>query len=75
MRVDRRKVLVGSAATAAAAATGVFSPAIANTDPIKIGYMPALTGPSSSTGIGIDRGTQLAVAEINKAGGIKGRQI
>ena len=78
MRISRRKVLAGSAATAAAAATatsGVFSPAIANTDPIKIGYMPALTGPSSSTGIGIDRGTQLAVAEINKAGGIKGRQI
>ena len=40
-----------------------------------IGYLPALTGPSSSTGIGINRGIQLAVQEINAAGGIDGRQI
>jgi branched-chain amino acid transport system substrate-binding protein len=40
-----------------------------------IGYLPALTGPSSSTGIGINRGVQLAVQEINAAGGIDGRQI
>jgi branched-chain amino acid transport system substrate-binding protein len=37
--------------------------------------LPALTGPSSSTGIGINRGIQLAVQEINAAGGIDGRQI
>ena len=30
---------------------------------------------SSSTGVGINRGVQLAVEEINKAGGIKGRKI
>ena len=77
MSLRRRQVLAGSAATATAlAAAGSFpAPALAQTDPIKIGYLPALTGPSSSTGVGINRGTQLAVEEINKSGGIKGRKL
>src|SRR6478672_3584892 len=75
MKISRRKALAGSAASAAALATGVFRPAIAASEPIRIGYLPALTGPSSSTGIGINRGTELAVKEINDAGGINGRQI
>ena len=56
-------------------ATGLAAPAIANSDPIKIGFLPALTGPSSSTGIGINRGMELAVEEINAAGGVNGRKI
>lgn len=75
MKITRRKVMTGSAAAAATVASGIYKPAIANTDPIQIGYLPAFTGPSSSTGIGIGRGTQLAVDEINAAGGIKGRKI
>ena len=75
MPISRRQALAGSAASAAALATGICRPAIAQSEPIRIGYMPALTGPSSSTGIGINRGTELAVKEINAAGGIKGRQI
>src|ERR1700726_2864434 len=73
--ITRRQVLAGSAVGAAALASGFPAPAIANSDPIKIGYLPALTGPSSSTGVGINRGIQLAVQEINAAGGIDGRQI
>ena len=75
MRITRRKVLTGSAAVTATAAAGIYKPALANSEPIQIGYLPAFTGPSSSTGIGIGRGTQLAVDEINAAGGIKGRKI
>src|SRR5215467_11258806 len=75
MPISRRQALVGSAASTAALAAGVFRPANAASEPIRIGYLPALTGPSSSTGIGINRGTQLAVDEINKAGGINGRKI
>src|SRR5437762_12957477 len=75
MPIKRRQVLSGSAAGAVSLATGLAAPAIAQNEPIKIGYLPALTGPSSSTGIGINRGTVLAVEEFNAAGGINGRKI
>jgi branched-chain amino acid transport system substrate-binding protein len=73
MSITRRQAL--ASAGAAAVAVGLAKPAIATNDPIRVGYLPALTGPSSSTGIGISRGTQLAVQEINAAGGINGRQL
>src|ERR1700742_3338586 len=63
------------ASAAAVLATTIARPAIAAKDPIPVGYLPALTGPSSSTGIGINRGIQLAVQEINAAGGIDGRPL
>ena len=75
MRIRRRQVLSGSAAGAVSLATGLAAPAIAANEPIKIGYLPALTGPSSSTGVGINRGVQLTLEDINNAGGINGRKL
>jgi branched-chain amino acid transport system substrate-binding protein len=72
MPMSRRQVLASSAA---AIVGSIARPAAAAKEPILIGYLPALTGPSSSTGVGINRGIQLAVQEINAAGGIDGRQI
>jgi branched-chain amino acid transport system substrate-binding protein len=72
MPLTRRQAL---ATAGAALASTLAKPAIAANEPIRIGYLPALTGPSSSTGIGINRGFELAVKEINDAGGINGRQI
>jgi branched-chain amino acid transport system substrate-binding protein len=72
MPLTRRQAL---ATAGAALASSLAKPAIAAKEPISIGYLPALTGPSSSTGIGINRGVELAVKEINAAGGIDGRQI
>ena len=71
MRITRRHVFTGSAALAGSLAC----PAIRAAEPIRIGFLPALTGPSSSTGIAINRGTMLAVEEINATGGIDGRPI
>jgi branched-chain amino acid transport system substrate-binding protein len=73
MPITRRQAL--ASAGAAALASSLAKPAIAAKDPIRVGYLPALTGPSSSTGVGISRGTKLAVDEINAAGGIDGRQL
>jgi branched-chain amino acid transport system substrate-binding protein len=73
MSLTRRQALQSAGAVVVASA--LAKPAIAAKDPIPVGYLPALTGPSSSTGVGINRGIQLAVKEINDAGGIDGRQL
>ncbi|MGH7044086.1 MAG: twin-arginine translocation signal domain-containing protein, partial [Acetobacteraceae bacterium] len=59
MPITRRHVLAGSAAGAAALTTGLARPALAANEPFRIGFLPALTGPSSSTGVAMNRGTLL----------------
>lgn len=47
----------------------------ANTEPIKIGLVAALTGPSAELGKGIEMGAKLAEKQLNAKGGVLGRQI
>ena len=44
-------------------------------DPIKIGVSGPFTGGSSSMGVSMRDGVRMAAEEINKAGGVLGRQI
>ena len=47
----------------------------ANKGPIKFGVIGAYTGPNAKPGQSMKQGVQLAVDEINKAGGVAGRQL
>ena len=44
-------------------------------DPIKIGVDGPFTGGSSSMGVSMRDGVRMATDEINKSGGVLGRQI
>src|SRR5467141_2884504 len=75
MAVSRRDVLLGSAGALGAATFSFPKPALAQSEPIKIGCLAAMTGPSSAPTIGFNRGVNFAVDAINAAGGVKGRKI
>ena len=57
-----------------ALALAAASPAIA-ADTVKVGLSGPFTGGSSSMGVSMRDGVKLAVSEINKAGGVLGKQI
>src|SRR3954466_13031865 len=75
MAISRRDVLLGGAGAAGAAAFSFPVPAIAQSEPIKVGCLAAMTGPSSAPTIGFNRGVNFAVDAINAGGGVKGRKI
>jgi branched-chain amino acid transport system substrate-binding protein len=75
MALSRRQVLLGSAGALGAASFPLARPAIAQSEPIKIGWLAAMTGPSSAPTIGFNRGVVFAADAINAAGGVKGRKI
>ena len=56
MAISRRDVLLGSAGALGAATFSFPKPAIAQSEPIKIGCLAAMTGPSSAPTIGFNRG-------------------
>ncbi len=67
-----RRTLVAAAALATCAISTVTAYAA---EPIKIGVNGPFTGGSSSMGVSMRDGVRLATDEINKAGGVLGRQI
>ena len=75
MKVTRRALSLGGAGLTATSAFGVARPAIAQSEPVRVGWLAALTGPSSAPAIGFDRGVRHAVDAINAAGGVRGRKI
>jgi len=75
MAVSRRELLVGGAGALGAASLSFPMPALAQTEPIRIGCLAAMTGPSSAPTIGFNRGVDFSVKAINAAGGVKGRKI
>ncbi len=75
MAISRRDVLLGSAGVLGTATFSLLKPAIAQSEPIKIGFLAAMTGPSSAPTIGFNRGVIFAVDAINSAGGVKGRKL
>ena len=75
MAITRRDALLGSVGAVGAATFSFPKPAIAQSEPIKIGFPAAMTGPSSAPTIGFNRGVVFAVDTINAAGGVKGRKL
>ena len=56
-------------------ALGVLSTPAMAADPIKIGVMAESSGPNAEAGVYQINGAKMALEEINKAGGVLGRQI
>ncbi|MBX3529437.1 MAG: ABC transporter substrate-binding protein [Rhizobiaceae bacterium] len=75
--VSRRTILKTAAVGVGAATLNYYGRyAVAQTnDPIRIGVMTPLSGPAETSGLAVKAGAEIAVAQINKAGGIKGRPL
>ncbi|MBL6457702.1 ABC transporter substrate-binding protein [Belnapia sp. T6] len=73
MPITRRGL--GLAGLASSLPMGLATPALAQNEPIKIGWLAAMTGPSSAPAIGFNRGVVWAAEALNSAGGVKGRKV
>ena len=60
------KLMIGSSASANLSESN---------EPITIGFIGPLTGENANIGIPIRRGVELAVEDVNSAGGVNGRQL
>src|SRR6201995_1921963 len=75
MSISRRNVLLGSAGALSAATFSFPKPAVAQSEPIKIGWRSAMSLGGSAPTVGFNRGVIFAVDAINAKGGVKGRKI
>lgn len=75
MTITRRNALFGGASLAAGAGLSIAKPVFAQSEALRIGWLAAMTGPSSAPAIGFNRGVQFAAEAINAAGGVKGRKV
>lgn len=75
MTLSRRNFSMTGAALVGASTLTLARPALANTAPIRVGWLAALTGPGSAPSIGMNRGVNFCASLINAAGGINGRKI
>jgi branched-chain amino acid transport system substrate-binding protein len=51
------------------------TPVVDLTQPIKIGYIGPLTGPSAVLGMDAVKAVEIAVSDVNKTGGVNGRKV
>src|SRR5262245_65495919 len=70
MALSRRRFVAS-----AVAASGVFSPAIAQNSPLRIGILAPRSGIAAAPGLNGIRATQWAVERVNAQGGIGGRKV
>ncbi|BAT61337.1 hypothetical protein GJW-30_1_03894 [Variibacter gotjawalensis] len=76
MSVTRRTVLKSAAAAGALAASGgVFSPALAQNRPVKVGILAPRSGIAAAPGVSGIRAAEWATERFNAQGGIGGRKI
>jgi branched-chain amino acid transport system substrate-binding protein len=73
MKLTRREFAAGI--TAAIAAPHVITSANAQASTIKIGMCVPVTGPAAEQGLWAQNGAKLALAAVNKAGGVLGKQV
>src|ERR1700743_2144259 len=73
MRLTRREFAAGIAASVAA--PYVITTAKAQASTIKIGMCVPVTGPAAEQGLWAQNGAKLALAAVNKAGGVLGKQV
>jgi len=74
-KTARRSFVAGALALAATVPSFIALPAHAQSDPIRVGFVGAMSGQSAKSGEGLTRGLQLAIDEINARGGVLGRRL